>query len=240
MSVKKSESTAVEISKPKNETQLATQIQALQSRVEAFQVTCKEDCEVGLELRERIKGARGWLEELFGAPYEAAKTSYYTIRDKYNGYDKPLEAADKVVQGKVRNWVSEQERLERQERERVRLEDEKRRIAEEEERREKAAQNLIDSGKVDEAEELLEAPVEIEKPRTRMIETQVPQMDKRSLGRDKWRADVVNFKKLFDAVAKGDVPLQALEPNQKFLDGQAKLFKDTDALNYPGVVVVKE
>jgi uncharacterized membrane protein YqiK len=52
----------------------------------------------------------------------------------------------------------------------------------------------------------------------------------------RWNATVRDFKTLVDAVAKGSVPIEALLPNETFLNNQAKALKDN--LQYPGVCAV--
>ena len=86
---------------------------------------------------------------------------------------------------------------------------------------------------------VIEAPLEIEKVKVRVDTAALPKLDMRGL-RQSYRGVVVNLKALVEAVARGDVPLGAVMGDEKFLNLQAKASKDTDVLNYPGVVVVKE
>lgn len=53
-----------------------------------------------------------------------------------------------------------------------------------------------------------------------------------------WSAEVVDLMNLVKAVAVGAVPIQALEANAVYLNGQARMLKS--ALNYPGVRAVEK
>ena len=53
-----------------------------------------------------------------------------------------------------------------------------------------------------------------------------------------WKAEVVDLRKLVQAVAEGQAPLEALEANLVVLNGLARSLKD--ALNLPGVKAVSE
>lgn len=52
-----------------------------------------------------------------------------------------------------------------------------------------------------------------------------------------WRAEVVDLLALVKAVAEGQVPVEALQPNAAFLDGHAA--RDREALAVPGVRAVR-
>jgi len=54
--------------------------------------------------------------------------------------------------------------------------------------------------------------------------------------RDNWSAVVVDLNELIKAIAKGKVPLMAINQNQTFLNQQARSLKDQ--LDYPGVKAV--
>ncbi len=55
--------------------------------------------------------------------------------------------------------------------------------------------------------------------------------------RKTWKAEVVDIMALVKAVAAGQAPIQAIEPNATFLNQQARSLKG--ALTYPGVRVVE-
>lgn len=224
---------------PKTETALVKHVTMLQEQVQSFTVTAAQDCEIGEELRQRIKKARSFITDLWGEDKSNAYKTYKTISDKINRYDKPLKLLYDSLGRKIGDWVREQERIEARKREQKRLEAERQAILEEQERRAQKAQNLIDSGKEEEAEELMEAEIDVEPVKIQSIPSSIPQIDRRTIREAPFKANVVNLKKLVEAVAKGEVPLAALEPNYKFLNNQAKFAKDTDALNYPGVEVVR-
>jgi hypothetical protein len=126
-------------------------------------------------------------------------------------------------------WQQEQERL-RQEEQR-RQEEIARKRAEDEALAE--AKALQDEGRHEEADALLEAPLEIEPV---MVNSYVPTIHGISKPRDNYQAEITNLLELVKAVAKGKVPLQAIEANMTFLNQMARAQKQT--LNYAGVRVV--
>lgn len=67
---------------------------------------------------------------------------------------------------------------------------------------------------------------------------QAPMKAKGKIDRSKWRGRVDNFFLLVVAVAKGEVPINALQWNQSYLDKRAD--SDHEGLNFPGVTAYKE
>ncbi|MDZ4342197.1 MAG: hypothetical protein U1E51_07125, partial [Candidatus Binatia bacterium] len=49
----------------------------------------------------------------------------------------------------------------------------------------------------------------------------------------RWKFEVMDLKALLLAVAKGEVPIQALQPNEVFIGQQVRSLRD--AFRYPGV-----
>lgn len=230
------------IKEPVGESQelvLTREVQSIVTQAKGFIVQSREDCELAVDVRKRIKDKRKFVKELLGGQVDAAFQAHKQAKAKFNQYDDPLSEADGIFQSKVNVWVREQQRIEAAENERRRLEAERIAIQAEQDRIAAMAQNLIDAGRVEEAEEAASAPIYTEPVKVRKIESSVPKVDMRTL-RETYCGVVTDMRKLVEAVASGTVPIMALEPNEKYLNAQAKFAKNTDALNFPGVEVVLE
>lgn len=145
--------------------------------------------------------------------------------------------ADQVTLEKARlanlvlAWDTAQERARqeemRQARERAAAEEREARIAE--------ALELAADGKQEEADAVLDnpsmpLPVITQKSEVEKVRGQAT--------RTTYRGNVVDLRKLIQAVAAGKVPFQALQANQSFIDNQATEFRE--GMDWPGVEVVKE
>ena len=227
---------------PANEELAITkQANTLITQATAFVVRDKETCEDAIAVRENIKAARKKWKELLGPILDAAKNTLDIAREKFNKVENPLKNADDILKDKLKVYVDGEERKQREER--MRLEREAREKAEREAEEKRLAQieRLTERGDLDAAAELVDAPLDVEPVKVeKPVNESLPDAVDHRFLRFKWIGKVVDMKKLVDAVSKGEVPIQALEPNQSFLNTQAKVFKDTDAMNYPGVEVVKE
>lgn len=204
-------------------------------------IRTNDDCVRADELRKAIKGLRGKLGEMLDAGIAAARTTLNTIKGQKDKFDDPLVEADNIVKDKVKAHVVRMQREKEIEDARLRREAEQKAYEAEQAKILERANALVEQGKSDLAAELLDEPVEIEPVKVdktkRMVE--VPKIDGRTI-RDKWLGEVVNLKLLVEAIAKGSVPINAVQPNEKFLNAMAKQFKTTEGLNYPGVRVVVE
>jgi hypothetical protein len=209
-------------------------------RARLFVIKTKEDCELAIDIRSRIKSGRNHVKELFGKMVDAAHQAHVEAKAVYNRYDEPLNIADDIFKDKVKDYVRAQERIKQEAQAKLQREaDEQARLAAEEKKL-ALAQELADRGDIDAAADVInEVAVMEPAKKIKFVNEDLPKVDKRLI-RDKWIGRVDSLKLLIDAVAAGIVPINALEPNQKFLDIQAKAFRDTDSLAYPGVVVVCE
>ncbi len=225
-----------------SESSLTKLVNGLVAQAQAFVIKCNDDCERATEVQARFKEARKTVKEVLGEQVEAAHQAHKIAKDKFNQYDNPLAEGYTILGSKVGEYVRQQQALKDAEDRRLKLAAEQKAIADAEELRLKQAQNLMEAGKIDEAQELVDQPIEVEPVKVKVAERTVfvPKVDMRSVGKEKFRVNVVNFKQLVAAVAAGTVPLMALEVNQKFADTQAKYAKDTDLLGWPGCEVIKE
>ncbi len=147
----------------------------------------------------------------------AKKASYY----------RPVEEGCKLIKGAMERYDAEQEQKRLAEQRRLQQEARK----QEEERRLQEAIEAETSGNKEEAEELLSAPVEV--PVVTVLKA-TPKVAGVSF-REIWDAQVTDFLALVKAVAAGQVSVNALEPNGKFLRQQAQSLKST--MKMPGVRV---
>jgi len=130
---------------------------------------------------------------------------------------------------KVQAWDAVQAKLraeeERKLREAARKEEEERKLLE--------AIELESQGEVEEAVRVLDAP---SLPPPVMVQTTVAPQMAGKVSRKTYKATVTSLKELVAAVAKGIVPIEALQADQVFLNRQAVSYRE--GLNYPGVNVV--
>lgn len=137
----------------------------------------------------------------------------------------PLLQARGAIDKKIRDWTTEQERLQRiaeaQVAERMRKLEEERKLAE--------AQVLQDAGRMDLADQVISEPV---LPPPVILPRAVPVLAN-TTERDNWKANVTDKRALIKAVADGAVPHIALEVNMTYLNQQARSLKDL--LRIPGV-----
>lgn len=220
------------------ETELAKRTHSLIVQAKAFVVRTPEDCERATEIRGDIKAARKWWVGLLGDAIKSAYDSHKQLKDKFNQYDDPLKEADGILGTKVGAFVREQQAKAEAERRQKQLEADRIALEAAEELKTQQAENLAAAGRLDEAAELVDTPTYVE-PQKVVVDTIVPKVDGRTI-RETFRAEVQDLKKLVNAVAAGTVPLLALMPDYKYLNSQAKFAKNTDALGYPGVVVIRE
>ena len=167
-----------------------------------------------------------------------------------------LKEAEGTVKAAMLKYTTEQERIAaearrkaeeeaRKERERIEaLEREKRaevqRAAQEAEEAKKrgdyAAQHIAHQ----EATRLAEEAVKLEAQEVAVMPAVVPTFAPKGISvRTTYAADVVDLMRLVKAVAEGKAPIRCLQPDQKFLDAQARAFKNPGCL-FDGVVIVEK
>jgi hypothetical protein len=124
----------------------------------------------------------------------------------------------------------EQEKIGKAEEERLR----RKALKKEEEERLQAAIEAEKEGNKDEAEAILEEPVFVPSP---IVLKAVPKVNGLAQ-RTNWKYRLTDLNALVKAVYEGKVPLMALEPNDIFLNQQARALKGT--VQYPGVEFYSE
>lgn len=223
------------------ESALMKTVNNIVAQAKAFVIKDNDDFEKSQVIRANIKSSRAQVRELLGEQVEAAYNAHKTAKEKFNSLDNPLKESDDILK------VKQKDHIDRMERERLaaarKAEDDARKKAEEDKQAE--VDRLIEEGRYEDAEmlangEIDQHEIKVDREVKREVASIVPQVDRRTLGRDKWVAVVTDEVKLLQAAARGDIPYMSMMPNQKFLDSQAKVYMSTEAMNYPGVVVKKE
>jgi hypothetical protein len=127
-------------------------------------------------------------------------------------------------------WTEEQETKRREEERR--LQEEARKRAEEETLRQ--ALEAEAAGEKEEAEQIMAEPIYV--PPIKVM-SEVPK-SKESHIRETWSAEGFDLMATVMAIAKGTAPLQAVQYDMTFLNGQARSYKQS--LNIPGVRAVSK
>jgi hypothetical protein len=178
------------------------------------------------DIKSRIK----LLEETRMGQTRPLDESKKRILDFFRAPLQKLEDAKAHLNNIMVRWVEDQEKIRREEERR--LQEEARKRAEDEAIRQ--ALEAEAAGETQEAEAILQEPVYV--PPIKVNST-VPK-SKESHVRETWSCEVVDLKALVVAIAQGKAPLQAVEADMAFLNGQARSYKQ--ALSIPGVKPVSK
>lgn len=205
-----------------------------------------------------IRRVRKTITDTFEPMQKKAHAAWQEILAQRKKHDQPLEAAEKTLSQIMGNYKAEVEaerqRLAREEQKRI---DEEKRAAQKKADEERAEQLRIDNearlahaialeaeGKAAEANRVLNAPpppppppAPTPAPAPRMAMPEAPRAAGVSF-RENWKARVVDFQLLVEAVASGRQPMTMVEANQKALDGIAKALKGEARI--PGVEFYSE
>jgi hypothetical protein len=188
-------------------------------------ISTTEDYQLGQMLMSDVKTKIKTLEEIRMGQTRPLDESKKKIMDFFRIPIQKLEDAKNYLNQIMVKWVDEQERK-RKEEER-RLQEIARKRAEEE-----ALQQALEAeaaGEPEEAQKIIEEPVYVPPIR---VASEIPK-SKDSHIREVWNAEIISLDTLLKAVAEGKAPIEAIEPNMSFLNGQARAYKQ--ALNIPGV-----
>lgn len=145
----------------------------------------------------------------------------------------PLEKLEKakIYLNRIMVNFTEEQETKRREEER-RLQDEARKRAEEEAL--KQALKAEAAGETQEAEQIISEPVYV--PPIKVV-SEVPK-SKESHIRETWSCETFDLMITVKSIAEGKAPLQAVEYDMTFLNGQARSYKQS--LNIPGVRAVSK
>ena len=178
------------------------------------------------EVKDRIKG----LEDTRMSQTRPLDESKRLIMDFFRGPLQKLNDAKEHLNQVMVKWTEEQEARRREEERR--LQEEARKRAEEEAL--KAAIEAEEAGEKEEAEQIMAEPVYVPPIK---VASEIPK-SKESHIRESWSAEVVSLKDLVMAISQGKAPLQVVQADMTFLNGQARSYKQ--ALNIPGVRAISK
>jgi hypothetical protein len=197
----------------------------VQERAKGLIITDSKSYTEAAGLLKEIASWKKQVKEHHRPTIDAAyKTHREAVAAEKRGLE-PLDEADKLIRTAIGRW-NQLQAIEKQKRE-----DEARKA--EEERRLNEAVKVEASGAAPETVNLVldtpkEAPAFVPvAPTVAGIST-----------RETWSAEVTSLVELCAAVARGDASIEAVQPNMKFLNERARMYKAEFAI--PGVKAVKE
>lgn len=214
-------------------TELATSqekvISALSVSVASFTIETTEQLEKSTGLLREVKGHKSDLVELRLSITRPMDTAKKRVMELFKPALERLEGVEATVKSAVLTYTREQERLQREEQDRLDAEAERER---------QRLQNLADKRRAEDKPEKAEDFQE----RAEEVEAEVAAPASRPTGavhvRVTWSAEVTDLAALAEACARGAVPLELIEPNMLMLNKRAR--DDKEKLDLPGVVAVSE
>jgi hypothetical protein len=194
--------------------------------VESLAVVDQAGYEAANALIERCDTALKRIAEVHDPVIKAAHTTHKAALDAKKRLAEPIETLKKAASKKMTVWYqAEQARVAE---ERRKAEEAARREAEEQRLRE--AEALVQAGMSEAASVALDAPLDI------ASFIKAPELPVAASGisyRANWKAELVDFKSLIQAVAAGQLPDTVLLPNMPALNQMAKAYRNTREI--PGV-----
>ena len=172
-----------------------------------------------------IKGRIKTLEEIRMGQTRPLDESKKRIMDFFRVPIQKLDDAKNYLNQIMVKWVEEQERKRKEEERKLQEEAHKR-------AEETALQQALEAeaaGEKEEAEQIISEPVYV--PPIKVM-SEIPK-SKESHIRETWAAEGIDLMATVKAIAEGRAPLQAVEYDMTFLNGQARSYKQ--AMNIPGV-----
>ena len=206
---------------------LAEQAELMMTQATEYSIATAEDYELGAEELKHIKAKGKELDEQRRSMTRPLDETKKKIMDLFRQPLSFCEKAEKSIKAAMIGYQNEQKRIQREE------EDRQRAVAEKERKRlERQAKNAEKRGDEEKAEEIRDRADEVLTP---IVPIQTPAVKGIST-RTTWSAEVVDKGALIQAVVSGKVSHLALDPNMKFLNGQARSMEKE--LDYPGVKAV--
>ena len=202
--------------------EVETQALTIPEQARTVNVTDIETYKSAGEFWKSIKALRSKVADTFDPLIKNAHDLHKSILAKKQTVDKPLEEAEKTVKRAMEAYDREQERLRREEEERLREIARK----EEEERRLKEAIALEESGHKEIAEAVMEAPVTVAPV---VLPKVTPKMEGGPIFRTVWKFRIVN---------PNIIPREYLIPDQVKIGGVVRALKNQ--ANIPGIEAYEE
>lgn len=205
-----------------------------------------------------VKGLQKEVEDKRTSITGPLNQAVKAVNDLFRAPKDYLDRAESMLKRAMVSWTTEQERIAAEARaqaeakaraERERLAELERQQAEAARLAHEEAMAAAAAGDEDAAARAMaEAAAKEQEAQltalTSMVVTVAPQVEAPAKvagisGRVTYSAEVVDLLALVQAVAAGQVPLEALQPDLKFLGAQARAFKKAGQL-YPGVTITAE
>lgn len=174
---------------------------------------------------KRNKETQKMVDGLFEADRVRAKAEYDGILEDRNQMKKPLEMAERIARDKMTAYVTEREKVRREEMGRIEAE----RVREKEDARLSDAQTLSSMGRQDDADALLERKVSVSKSEVAAAVT----TEKLGKTMEKWVVEVTDMQAFLRAQADALIP-GCIEVKVSVL---AASFKKAGVREYPGLKV---
>ena len=184
---------------------------------------------IGNQLLLSIKDIRKQISDTFDPLAKKAHEAHKAIIEQKKKAEAPLVEAEGIIKPAISRYMAEAERKRREEEERIRKEMEKR--AEEEALA--AAIEAEDAGDLAEAEAIINTPVFV----PHVSAPPPPKLEGISI-RNIIKFEVTDLRALVKAVAAGQVPIEAIKPNDVVIGAQARSLRLS--LHWPGVRVWAE
>lgn len=202
-----------------NEAEVGERGVALAHEFISFMVVDEATWNQADEILGRLNAAKKNIDKAYDDLIKAAHESWKKALAKKAGYYEPVDAAARMIKGRMADYKQLMAKKKREEEERILQQQ----IQEEEERLLKEAEE-----NPSEADEILSTPVMVAPV---ILQDEVKSKSTRF--RTHWDIEVVDFMALVKAVAEGKVAPVALTANETFLKNQARDLKEH--FNYPGV-----
>ena len=209
--------------------EVATLALSLPDAAKKLAITDDVSLSIGNQLLLSIKDIRKQIADTFDPLAKKAHDSHKAILEQKKKAEAPLVEAEGIIKPAISRYMAEAERKRREEEERIRKEMEKR--AEEDALA--AAIEAEDAGDLAEADAIINTPVF----GPHVAAPPPPKLEGISI-RNIIKFEVTDLRALVKAVAAGQVPIEAIKPNDVVIGAQARSLRLS--LRWPGVRVWAE
>jgi hypothetical protein len=208
---------------------LAQQAEDMLACAETFTVVTVADYQRAVEALKAVKSRQKQLKSIRETITTPMLAALDAARDLFRRPETLLATAEATLKRAMTRFdeAREQERREAQRKLDEAAERERHRLAQQ-------AERAAAKGNADKAAELQDRAAMTVAPIVQQDSLEVTGISRR----ETWRAEITDLRALVRGVAAGDVPLAAIEPNHKFLNGQARALRSE--LRYAGVRAVPE
>lgn len=204
------------------ENEIVKQITTLKQEEQNIAVKDFSTCEIAGDFLKSLKPLRAEIDNTFDPIISKAHQAHKEAVAQKKKYIEPIDALEKSIKDKIRQYQIEQEKIRKAEEERIRKELELKAKKEKEE----AALKAIDENKIEEAEKIIEKP--IEQPKYSEYQ-QLKQKTTTTVTVDNWKYEILDPQQ---------VPREYCCPDDKMISMIVKANKGK--VNIPGVRVYNE